>query len=80
MKKKKEGEEQIVQFFSETWGPPEKDYSTIEKEVKAAWNYIDKFDIHLILKKFLLRTYASALKKVLSKAIKKVGEAKFTRW
>lgn len=76
---KKEGKEQIVQFVSWTWSPPEKNYSTIEKEVKATWNCIDKFDIQLIHKRFLLRTN-DYIKKVLSKAIKKVGEAKFARW
>ena len=79
MKQNKEGKEQIVQFVSGTWSPAEKNYSTIEKEVKAAWNRIDKFDIHLIHKKIILRTDASALKRVLSKAINKDGEAKFAR-
>ena len=41
---------------------------------------MDKFEIHLINKKFLLRTNASAMKKVLTKDIRRAGEVKFSRW
>ena len=36
LKQKKDGSEQIVQFASGTWSPAEKNYSVIEREVKAA--------------------------------------------
>ena len=52
----------------------------IEKEVKAAWNCISKFEFYLINKSFLLRIDASASQKVLTKDIKKAGEAKFAKW
>lgn len=79
--KQKNGDiEQIVQFASGDWNPAEQNYSTIEKEVKAAWNCIRKFEVYLINKLFLLRTDASALQKVLTKDIRKAGEAKFARW
>lgn len=48
--------------------------------MNAAWKSIDKFEIHLVNKNFLLRTYAFALKRVLTKDIKNPGEAKFVRW
>ena len=80
LKQTKEGEEQVILFASCTWNQAKQNYSTIEKEVKVAWNYIDKFDINLIHKRFLLGTNASTLNKVLTKDIKKHGESKFVRW
>jgi len=80
LKKIKYGEEQFIQFALGTWNLAEQNYSKIEKEVKAAWNYIDKFALDLLYKKFLLITNASALKKVLIKDIKKSSESKFARW
>jgi len=59
------------------WNLAEKNYSTIEKGVKVSWNCIDKFDIHLINKIFLLRIDTSAMKKVLTKDIKKPGDSMF---
>lgn len=72
LKQIKEDQEQIIQFSSGVWNPVEKNYSTIKKEVKVAWNCIDKFDIHLIKKIFILITDVSAMKKVLTKDIKKL--------
>ena len=80
LKQKVDKEEQVVQFVSGVWNPAEQNYSVIEREVKAAWNCISKFAVYLINKPFLLRTDASAMKKVLSKDIKKPEEAKFARW
>jgi len=80
LKQKVGKDEQIVQFTSRVWNLDKLNYSTIEKEVKAAWNCISKFEVYLINKSFLLRTDASALQKVLTKEIKKAGEAKFARW
>lgn len=42
--------EQIVYYASGTWNTVEKNYSTIEKEVKVAWNCISEFDVYLIKK------------------------------
>jgi len=58
----------------------EQNYSTIEKEVKTAWNSINKFEVNLVNKKFQRRIDVLAMKKVLTKDIKKPGEAKFARW
>lgn len=43
LKQIKDGKEQIVNYASGTCSPTERNYSTIEKEVKAAWNSVDKF-------------------------------------
>jgi len=80
LKQKVGKEEQVVQFASGVWNPTEQKYSVIEREVKAAWNCISKFAVYFINKPFLLRSDASAMKKVLSKDIKKPEEAKFARW
>lgn len=73
-------EEQVVQFASGALNLAKQNYYVIEREVKAAWNCIRKFEVYLINKPFLLRTDASAMQKVLTKNIKKAGEAKFARW
>ena len=78
--RKVRNEEKIVQYASGIWSKSEKNYSTIEKEVKAAWNCVSKFSIHLVNKCFLLTTDARALDKVLSKEIKNPEDAKFARW
>jgi len=72
LKQKADKEEQVVQFASGVWSPVEQNYSVIEREVKAAWNCISKFAVYLINKPFLLRTDASAMKKVLSTRRSKV--------
>ena len=78
--KSQKNEEKIVQYVSGVWIKAENNYSTIEKEVKAAWNCVSKFSIHLVNKFFLLRTDAKALDKVISKEIKNPEDAKFARW
>jgi len=72
LKQVKDDQEQIIQFASGVWNLTERNYSTIEKEVRGTWNCIDMFDIHIVNKKFLFRTDASTMtmKKVLSKDIK----------
>lgn len=72
--------EQVVLFVSGVWSKAEKNYTPIEKEVKAAWYCVSKFSVHLANKYFLLRTDAKALEKVLSKEIKNPEDAKFARW
>ena len=69
-----------MQFASGVWNKAEKNYAPIEKEVKATWNCVSKFSIHLANKFFLLRTDAKALDKVISKEIKNPEDAKFARW
>ena len=71
--------EEIVQFSSGLWQASEKNYSSLDKEIKAALNAIHKFEIFLIYKKFLLRTDVAAMNKVLNKYIKSPGDAKFAR-
>ena len=58
----------------------EKNYSALDKEIKAALNAIHKFEIFLIYKKFLLRTDAAAMNKVLNKEIRTPSDTKFARW
>jgi hypothetical protein len=58
----------------------EKNYSALEKEIKAALNAIQKFEIYLIYKRFLLRTDAATMNKVLNKELKSPGDSKFARW
>lgn len=62
------------------WKASEKNYSALDKEIKAALNAIRKFEIFLIHKKFLLRTDAAAMNKVLNKEIRAPSDAKFARW
>lgn len=45
LKQKVGKDEQVVQFASGVWNPAELNYSTIEKEVKADWNCISKFEV-----------------------------------
>ena len=72
--------EEIIQFASGTWLDNEKNYATIEKEIKVTLNAINKFRIYLINKKIMLRTNVAAMNKVLHKKITKASEAKFVRW
>ena len=72
--------EEIMQFASRTWLDNEKNYATIDKEIKAALNAINKFEIYLINKKIILRTDVVAMNKVLHKKITKSSETKFARW
>ena len=73
-------QEQVVQFVSGVWRKSKLNYAPIEKEVKAAWNCISKFSIHLANKHFLLRTDAKELEKVITKVIKSPEDEKFARW
>lgn len=72
--------EEIIQFGSGLCQAAEKNYSTLDKEIKDALNAIQKFEIYLIYKRFLLRTDATAMNKVLNKDIKSLGDSKFARW
>lgn len=71
---------EIVQFSFGLWKASEKNYSALDKEIKVALNAIHKFEIFLIHKKFLLRTDAAAMNKVLNKEIRAPSDAKFARW
>jgi len=74
------GKEEIIQFASGLWKATENNYSALNKEIKAALNAIQKFEIYLIYKRFLLRTDAVAMNKVLNKDLKSPGDSKFARW
>ena len=52
----------------------------MDKEIKAALNAVQKFEIFLINKKFVSRTDAATMNKVLNKEVKKFSDAKFARW
>lgn len=54
LKKRKGDTEQVVQYAYGTWNPAEKNNSTIEKEVKVAWNCLNKLDVYLINRQLLL--------------------------
>jgi hypothetical protein len=77
---RKEGKEEVIQFVSGLWQAVEKNYSALDKEIKVALNAIQKFEIYLIYKKFILRTDAAAMNKVLNKDLKTSGDHKFARW
>jgi hypothetical protein len=74
------GTEEVIQFASGLWTSAEQNYSALEKEIKAALNAIYKFELYLIYKKFILRTDAAAMNKVLHKELKNPGDHKFARW
>jgi hypothetical protein len=74
------GSEEVIQFASGLWTSAEQNYSALEKEIKAALNAIYKFELYLIYKKFILRTDAAAMNKVLHKELKNPGDHKFARW
>jgi hypothetical protein len=58
--------EEVIQFASGLWQAAEKIILLLEKEIKAALNAIYKFELYLIYKKFILRTDAAAMNKVLT--------------
>ena len=72
--------EAILQFASGVWQDAEKNYAALDKEIKAALNTMQKFEIFFINKKFVLRTDAAAMNKVLNKEVKRASDAKFARW
>jgi hypothetical protein len=78
--KNPQGKEEVIQFASGLWSTAEQNYSALEKEIKAALNAIYKFELYLIYKKFILRTDAAAMNKVLHKELKNPGDHKFARW
>jgi hypothetical protein len=58
----------------------EQNYYPLDKEIKATLNDVNKFEIFLINKTKLLRTYVAVMNKVLNKEVKKASDAKFVRW
>jgi hypothetical protein len=72
--------EEIIQFSLGLWQDAEKNHSALDKEIKAALNAIQKFEIYMIYNFFLLRTDAAAMNKVLNKELKSLRDSKFARW
>jgi hypothetical protein len=58
----------------------EQNYFSLDKEIKEALNVVNKFEIFLINKKFMLRIDAATMNKVLNKEVKKERDAKFATW
>jgi hypothetical protein len=74
-------QEQLVRFHSGVWSGPQKNYSTIKKEILAIVLVISKFQDDLINKNFILKTDCKASKDVLQKDVKNlVSKQIFARW
>lgn len=74
-------QESIVRFHSGIWLGPQKNYSTVKKEVLSIVNCISKFQDDLINKKFLLRVDCKSAKEILQKDVKNlVSKQIFARW
>ena len=73
--------EQIVRFHSGIWLGPQKNYSTIKKEILSIVLCISKFQDDLYNKGFLLRIDCKSAKEVLQKDVKNlVSKQIFARW
>jgi hypothetical protein len=72
--------EEVIQFASGLWQAAKKNYSTLKKKIKDALNVIQKFELYLIYKRFILKTDAAAMNKILHKELKSSGDHKFARW
>jgi hypothetical protein len=73
--------EQIVRFYSGIWLGPQKNYSTIKKEILSIVLCISKFQDDLYNKQFLLRIDCKSAKEVLEKDVKNlVSKQIFARW
>ena len=79
-KENKRKVEEILQFSSGVWQDAEKSYAAFDRKIKATLNVVQKFEIFLINKKFVLRPDVAAMNKVLNKEVKKASDAKFARW
>ena len=64
--------EQLVRFHSRTWFGPQKNYSTIKKEILSIVLCISKFLDDLYNKKFLLRIDCKLAKEILQKKMLKI--------
>jgi hypothetical protein len=72
--------EQIVRFHSSVWNKAQNNYSTIKKNLSIVL-CIDKFQINLINKKFLIRIDCKSAKYVLEKDVKNIASKHiFARW
>ncbi|GAB2265572.1 hypothetical protein Dimus_037837 [Dionaea muscipula] len=80
-KKSEKNFEQIVRFHSGIWLGPQKNYSTIKKEVLAIVLCVLKFQDDVFNKRFLLRIDCKSAKEILQKDVKNlVSKQIFARW
>ena len=73
--------EQIVRFHYGVWNKVQSNYSTIKKEILSIVLCIDKFQMDLLNKKFLIRIDCKSAKYVLEKDVENI-ESKhiFAQW
>ena len=73
--------EHIVRFYSGVWTGPQKQYSTIKKEMLSIVQCISKFQDDLLNKKFLLRIDCQSAKFILEKDVQNIASKQiFARW
>ena len=73
--------EQLVRYHSGLWLGPQKNYSTVKKEILAIVQCISKFQDDLYNKKFLLRVDCKSAKEILQKDVQNlVSKQIFARW
>lgn len=78
---KEDNQEKIVRFISGTWNPTQANYSTIKKELLAIVLSIQKFQLDLLNKKFLLKIDCKSAKEILEKDVKNLTSKQiFARW
>ena len=81
LKQRIDTKEQLVRFHSGLWLGPQKNYSTIKKEILSIVLCVSKFQDDLYNKKFLIRIDCKSAKEVLEKDVKNiVSKQIFARW
>ena len=76
-----QNEEQLVRYHSGTWTGPQKNYSTVKKEILSIVACISKFQDDLYYKRFLLRVDCKSAKEILQKDVQNiVSKQIFARW
>ena len=73
--------ETLVRYYSGVWTGPQKNYSTVKKEVLSIVSCISKFQDDLYNKQFLLRVDCKSAKEILQKDVQNlVSKQIFARW
>ena len=70
-----------MRFHSSVWSGPQRNYSTVKKEILAIVLCIQKFQSNVFNKKFLLRVDCKSVKEILQKDVQNLVSKKiFARW
>jgi len=73
--------EQLVRYHSGIWLGPQKNYSTIKKELLSIVQCVSKFQDDLLNKKFLLRIDCQSAKFIIEKDVQNIASKQiFARW